>query len=106
VRKWLVLPLCAGLAVVALLVWFTVDDARQAALLNARVRDAENRFEETLRRELRLFQDGAPVEQTTQAYREANEACKELDRLRTEQWRRRQTWHARLLDEARRRTGR
>ena len=107
-KKWLILPACAtlaALAVVALLVRFAAEDARQAALLDARVQDAENRFEGTLRRELRLFQDGAPAEQTRQAYRDANEACKELDRLRTEQWRRRQTWHARLRGEVKRRTG-
>jgi hypothetical protein len=104
-KKWLILALVGAFAAVALLVWLGVQDARQEALLDSRVREAENRFEETLRRELRLFQDGAPVEQTTPAYREANEVCKELDTLRTEQWRRGQSWPARLRQEVRRRTG-
>jgi hypothetical protein len=82
-----------------------VEDARQAALLDARVRDAENRVEQTLRRERRLIRDGAPGEQIIQAQLEEQEAWKELERLRTEQWRRRQPWHARLRQEVRRRTG-
>jgi hypothetical protein len=103
-RKWLILALCVVLGLVVV-VWFAVQDARQAALLDARARDAENRVEQTLRRERRLIRDGAPSDQIMQAHLEEQDAWKELDRLRTEQSRRRQTWHARLLGEVRRRTG-
>jgi hypothetical protein len=50
-RKWLILPACAGLAalaMVALLAWFAAEDARQAALLAARVREARGRAEYAL----------------------------------------------------------
>jgi hypothetical protein len=109
-RKWLILPLgaaLAALAVVAFLVWLGVEDARQAALLDARVREADFRVMQAHDRYGRLRQDKAPAEEVRQAEREWVGAENELVHLRfeREQRQRQQSWHARLLREVRRRTG-
>jgi hypothetical protein len=107
-KKWLTLPLgtaLATLAVVALLVWLAAEDAHQAALLDARVRAAEDRVAQTSRRSRQLVRDGAPEEEVVQACQEDIEALQEMKTLRTERWCRQQSWHARLAREARRRTG-
>jgi hypothetical protein len=107
-RKWFILPLgtaLATLAVVALLVWLAAEDAHQAALLDARIRAAEDRVARTSRRSRQLVRDGAPEEEVVQACQEDIEALQEMKTLRTERWRRRQTLPARLLAEIHRRTG-
>jgi hypothetical protein len=93
------------LAVVTLLVWFAAEDARQAALLDARVQAAEVRVYQTESRMFRLIQDGAPVEEVVQAYQENKEAWEELRALRGERYWRRRPWHRRVLGEVRFRTG-
>jgi hypothetical protein len=141
-RKWLVLPVCAApaaVAVVALLGWFAAENARQAAE-DARVRDAENRVNQAIDRAKRLNQaldraarlnealdrairlkQGGPLseelrravvepkqaleEELDQAVKEHERASRELDMLRAEQARRKQSWPARLRQEVRRRTG-
>jgi hypothetical protein len=108
VRKWVILPLVtalAALAVLALLVWLGVEDARQAALLDARVREAEGRVQQTASRIFRFVQDGGPEEEVVQAFHENIEAWEELQTLRAEQSQRPEPWYARLRQEVRRRTG-
>jgi hypothetical protein len=114
-QKWLVLTLVAALAtlaVVALLVWCVAKDARQAALLDARVQQAEDRVTQARDRYGRLRQDKAPAEEVRQAEREWVGAEAELDLLRfereqrrREEERRHQSWPARLRQEVKRRTG-
>jgi hypothetical protein len=107
-KKWLVLPLGAALtalAVGAFLVWCVAKDARQSALLDARVRAADDRVEQALHRRGRLVRDGAPRREVAQAYQEEDEAWEEYQTLRTEQEQRQQPWHSRLREEVRRRTG-
>jgi hypothetical protein len=104
-KKWLILALGAALAVVAILVWLGAEDARQAALLDAREREAEIRVARAFARVKVLAIDGAPAEEVGQADLEARRALAELAPLRAEQARRQESWHARLLREARRRTG-
>jgi hypothetical protein len=107
-RKWLILPLGAALAtlaVVAFLAWLAAEDARQAALLEAREREAKDRMEQALARDRRLRGEGAPTEEVLRADWEAGEAWEELLTLRDEQARRKQSWPARLRQEVRRRTG-
>jgi hypothetical protein len=107
-RKWLVLPLGAALAtlaVVALLVWFAAEDARQAALLDARIREAQERASQASVRVNQLDQDGAPAEELLQAVLERQQALEVATRLFYEQAQRQQSWHARLRQEVRRRTG-
>jgi hypothetical protein len=107
-KKWLVLPLGAALAtlaVVALLVGFAAEDARQAALLDARVRDAEERYMQTSDHTGGLHQNGAPLEELYQADWEEHEARMRLQALLDERDQRQQSWHARLRREVRRRTG-
>jgi hypothetical protein len=105
VRKWLILPVCAGLAVVALLVWSGVEDARQAALLDARFQHAQSRALNLDGRLERLRQDRAPAWEVEEAERDSHEAWKEAVTLAREEWRREESWHARLLAEVQRRTG-
>jgi hypothetical protein len=106
-KKWLILALCATLAVVVFLVWSAAEDARQAALLDARVRQAEDRVTQAHDRFGRLYQDKAPAEEVHQAEREWVWAEHELVHLRIERKQRQQeaSWHARLLREVRRRAG-
>jgi hypothetical protein len=106
VKKWpLILALCAGLALLALLVWLAVDDARQAALLDARIRQVQERALQASARVNQLPQDGAPAEEVLPPFEERQRALTELLELHVEQAERRQSWHARLLAEVRRRTG-
>jgi hypothetical protein len=104
-RKWLILTLCAALAVAALLIWLAVEDARQAALLDASEREAELRAGRAFARVQVLTRDGAPAEEVRQAELEWHRAAGEFSMLHQEQARRSQPWHARLRDEVRRRTG-
>jgi uncharacterized protein YdbL (DUF1318 family) len=104
-RKWLILALCAGLALVALLVWLGVEDARQAALLEARTKQGHGRVGELAERYYRLVREGAPSDEVYQAVLAIEEAQQDLEVLETERYRRQQSWHARLLREVRRRTG-
>jgi hypothetical protein len=112
-KKWLILAVCAGLAtlaVVALLVWCVAEDARQAALLDARVREADFRAMQAFDRVIvcRRWYSRAhttSAEEVHQAELEYQRASTELDSLKVERARRQQSWHARLLHEVRRRTG-
>jgi hypothetical protein len=104
-KKWLIVALGAGLAMVALLVWLGVEDARQAALLDAREREAEIRFARATDRLKCLVGDGAPAEEVRQADLEVYRAWGEQEMLINKQEQRWQSWHARLLAEVRRRTG-
>jgi hypothetical protein len=104
-RKWLILPVCAGPALVALLVWSGVEDARQGALLDARIEEAEARVRRLEDRKHAILLDGAPAGEVAPAYIDEVRARAELATLRQEQERRRQPWHARLVREIRRRTG-
>jgi hypothetical protein len=101
VRKWLILPLGAALALVALLVWLAAEDARQAALLDTRILEARDRYWMLRVRELDLNMDGA--------YRRAGEvglerikAQVEFETLETERRQRQNSWPARLRGEVRR----
>jgi hypothetical protein len=85
-KKWLVLPLIAvlaTLAVAAFLAWCVAEDARQAALLDARVRGAWERAVQASDRAGRLRQDKAPAEEVQQSEREWLEAELELVGLRS-----------------------
>ena len=107
-RKWFILPLGAALAtlaVVALLVWLAAEDARQAALLDARVREAQERAWQASVRASQLDQDGAPAEEVRQAGVERQRALTELLEALIEKAERQQSWHVRLRREVRRRTG-
>jgi hypothetical protein len=67
VRKWLlVMALSVGLGLI-LLVWLGMEDAREAALLDARVQDAEDRFGQAFDRRCRLIRNGAPEWEIMQA---------------------------------------
>jgi hypothetical protein len=103
-RALILLALVAGLGL-ALAVGFGVEDARQAALLDARIHAADTRVSLLIRDERQLVRDGAPEDRYVQLHREEEEAWKHLQTLRTERWRRQQSWHVRLLREFRRRTG-
>ena len=104
-RKWLLmLALVVGLGT-AVIVWLGVEDAWQAALLDARVRAASDRYEMLLHSEFALGSYGAPRNEVTQAHIERVEAGAEALALRDEQLRREESWHARLGSEIRRRTG-
>jgi hypothetical protein len=102
-KKWLLtLAVCVGLGL-ALVVGLGVDDAWQAARLEARTRDAEEWARQTSERSRLLHQNGAPLEELFQADQEEREARVRLQALREKQpW---ESWHARLLGEVRRRTG-
>jgi hypothetical protein len=115
VRKWLlVLSVCLGLGLVVT-VWLGVEDARQAprraALLDARIREAEGRAAQARERSIRLVQlvrdgeDGEPEEEIAeeihQAGLEYQWAQKDQVLLRAQQ----KPWHVRLRQEVRRRTG-
>jgi hypothetical protein len=103
VRKWLlILAVCVGLGLI-LLVRLAAEDARQAALLDARVREAENRF--WMSHVVRRASDGATAEELRHDQQEALEAMDEYFALRAEQAQRQQSWHARLRWEVKRRTG-
>jgi hypothetical protein len=113
-KRLLALPVCAGLALVALLVWFTADDARQAAILDARVRQAEARVNETEDLIWEAVRRDAPRDEQevelmkADVYRArmvAVEAQREYQALVQEQRRRQQSWPARLRREIRRRLG-
>jgi hypothetical protein len=104
-KKWLILPVCAGLALMALVVWLGAEDARQAALLDAREREAEIRFARATDRFKCLVGDGAPAEEVRQADLEVYRAWGEQEMLIDKQEQRWQSWPARLLREVRRRTG-
>jgi hypothetical protein len=104
-KKWLILTLGAGRALVALLVGLAAEDARQAALLDDRIEQGYARVDKLADRQLRLVTEGAPAEEVHQAALAIEEAEQDLLDLQKERHRRRQTWHARLLREARRRTG-
>jgi hypothetical protein len=102
VKKWLlIMALCFGLGLV-LVVGFAAEDARQAGLLDTRIEQGCTRVEELEDRQLRLVTEGAPADEVNQAARAVAEAEKDLVALDKE---RRQSWHARLLREVRRRTG-
>jgi uncharacterized protein HemX len=104
-RKWLLaLAVCVGLGLVVV-VWLAAEDARQADLLDDRIEQGYARVDELEDRELRLVTEGAPAEEVHQAALAIEEAQQDLAALQKERHRRRQTWHARLLREARRRTG-
>jgi hypothetical protein len=90
VKKWLILTVCAALVVAALLVWFGVEDARQAALLDGRIEEAAARVRRLEGREPELLIGGAPVEDVMTAHIEEVKARAELQTLRQEQERRRQ----------------
>jgi hypothetical protein len=95
--------------------WSTPPDlfrrlnARQEALLGARLLEADSRARQTFDRVDQLRQDGAPAEEVHQAELEYQRAAVELLALRVEidierrRWQ--DSWHARLLREVRRRTG-
>jgi hypothetical protein len=121
-KKWLVLPLGAALAilaVVALLGWFAAEDARQEALLDARIRDAKERGERAFDREERaldrfnrLVRDGAPAEEVGQAradivaaHEEGQAARQEFQAALEEKLQRLDPWPAAVRYEVRRRTG-
>jgi len=105
-RKWLLtLAVCVGLGLVTV-VWLGVDDARQAALLDARAREAEDRFYQALAWKVRLIEDDAPEAQVFQAELESRRAIVEIAGLCRERQRREHSWPARLRQEIRRRTGR
>jgi hypothetical protein len=91
--------------VVALLVWFAAEEARQAALLDAREREAESRTMRAYHRTERLIQDEAPGEKINQAFQESSKASQEWASLRDEQERRKESWPARLRREVRSSTG-
>jgi hypothetical protein len=93
----------ATLAVVALLVWFAAEDARQADLLDARIQEAKFQDSQALDRVKVLINDGAPVEEVRQAELERSQAVEELLLLYAEQARRQQSWPALLREEVRRR---
>ena len=101
-RKWLILALCAGIAVAALLVWFAVQDARQAAAFDARIREAESRSLRLQGRLERLGRDGAPEGEMAQAAGDRDEARQEVETLHREQRRREESWPACLFYETRR----
>jgi hypothetical protein len=106
VRKWLLaLPLCVGLALVALLVWFGVEDAGQAALLDAREQEASARLDDLKARARQVVRAGAPEDDLTQTRVLIQETRLELEAIRVEQERRRRSWDRRLLWEIRRRVG-
>jgi hypothetical protein len=86
-------------------VGFAVEDAREAATLDARIQDAKGRARETLGREEWLVRCNAPDEGVLQAQWERREADMEVESLCREQWRREDSWHARLLAGVRRHTG-
>jgi hypothetical protein len=90
---------------VALLAWFAAEDARQAALLDARVGEARERAEQALDLMNQLEQNRAPAAEVRRADEEYREALTEIKSLSVERARRQQSWPARLLREARRRTG-
>ena len=95
-----------GLAFVA---WLEVEDARQAATLDARIQNAAKRVIQIDDQRLRLVQNGAPAGEVAQASREVSEARAELKTLRDEKQRqeegRKEPWHTRLRREVRRRIG-
>jgi hypothetical protein len=100
----LILAVCVGLGLVVV-VWLGVDDARQTALLDARVQHARIRALGLQGRWERLMQDGAPEEEVVQAARDADRAWEEAEPLCEEQREREKSWPARLRWEVRRRTG-
>jgi cell division protein FtsB len=105
VRKWLILALCAALALVVVLAWFAAEDARQAALLDARIEQGYARVEELEDRQLRLVSEGAPAEEVSRAALAVLKAEQDVVALEKERHWRRQPWHARLRREVRRHTG-
>jgi hypothetical protein len=86
-------------------VWLAAEDARQAALLDAREQEVTDRLMQALSRQDRLDQDGEPTEEVRRANGEVQQASRELTSLWAEQAWRREPWHARLIREVRRRTG-
>jgi hypothetical protein len=83
-RKWLlVLAGVFGLGT-AVIVWLGVGDARQAALLDARVREAEGRAHGAEERERSLLRGGAPAEEVAQAHAEERQAQAEVETLMRE----------------------
>jgi hypothetical protein len=100
-KKWHIVALCAGLAVVVLLVWLGVEDARRGALLGARAREAHSRVHELIQGEERLRQEGAPEREINQVRQELRKALEEVAALETERYRRQQSWRSRLPWEAR-----
>jgi hypothetical protein len=103
-RALILLALVAGLGLV-LAAGFGVEDARQSALLDARIHAADTRVSLLIRSEHQLVRDGAAEDRYVQLGREEEEAWNDLQTLRTERWRRQQAWHVRLLREFRHRTG-
>ena len=95
----------AGVAVVALLAWFAAEDARQAALLDARFQDARSRSSALVYRLQRLRDEGEPTEEFWRTARELREACKAADALSREKRRREESGPARLYYEVCRRAG-
>jgi hypothetical protein len=105
VRKWLhTLALIVGLGL-TLVVGLGVEDARQAAWLDAREEEAADRFVRALSRQNWLDHHGAPAEEVRPADLEVGQASRDFKVLWAEQERRNNSWHARLFREVRRRTG-
>jgi hypothetical protein len=112
-KKWLLtFVLCVGFGLL-LLAWLATEDARQAALLDIRVLEAENRalrlrsrlLWESQQEGIRPIESRVPEWNREQAAREIDEAWEEFQTLRLEQQRRQDSWHVRLRREVRRRTG-
>jgi hypothetical protein len=123
VRKWLLLLAVVIGCGTALVVWFAVEGARQAADLDARWRQAVDRRDRARaqlgracrhdgRTPLKPWRlatddpdDGAPAEEIRQAQLDLGQALEELNSLQIEWYRRQQRWPARLRAEVRRRAG-
>jgi hypothetical protein len=107
-RKWLLLLAVFITLGTAVIVWLGVEDARQADLLDAQVRRASDRLNQAddrfLRAHARMVVEG-DADDLLRAEAEQAEAGYALQALTMEQYLRQQTWHARLLREARRRAG-
>jgi hypothetical protein len=103
-RKFLLLPaLVIGLGM-ALLVWAEVRGARQAALFDARFRQAQDRLYQA---KLRLYwaERHQSADDIERARKDSEEAWEEVLPLVEEYHWRHSSWPARLREEVRRRTG-
>jgi hypothetical protein len=105
VRKWLLLLAAVVALGTALLVWFAVEDARQEAALDARIRDTGGWVVQAEAREERLRRDEAPAEEVRRAARESEEAWEEAFAVDRERRRRAESWYGQLRQEVRHRTG-
>jgi hypothetical protein len=105
-KEWHFVALCVGLALVAVLVWLGVEDARRGALVDARAREAHSRVHDLIQGEERLRQEGAPEREINQVRQELRKALEEASALETERHRRQQSWRSRLPWEGRCDSGR